>query len=311
METTLAPLVCCLLVLLFAVVQTENQKLTTTMEKPGLTSPLSNSTVLVTVLLNSTVDTKEYASTKPNNDTYTTPAIKNTSHLQSSPVATTPSSPVATAPSSPGATAPSSPVATAPSSPVATAPSSPVATAPSSPVATAPSSPEVTTPSSPEVTTPSSPVATAPSSPAATTLSPQTTPSIQTPTFPETTHTINPTPDTSLSSTENSPETVTSDSASRTTKGWSLDVSERNLTIIFSAMLGVFVFTLVGITLQKCRHRLQYVHQPLNNTSEADGFAVDDDTLVISGGLYDGHPIYDNVPPAPSEPSQFRLEFLH
>ncbi|KAI9524456.1 hypothetical protein NQZ68_018139 [Dissostichus eleginoides] len=66
-------------------------------------------------------------------------------------------------------------------------------------------------------------------------------------------------------------------------------------------------------TAYRCKHNIQYLHQPLNNTDDtADAFVADDDTLVISGGLYDGHPIYDNVPEAPAaDRSQFRLQFLH
>lgn len=49
----------------------------------------------------------------------------------------------------------------------------------------------------------------------------------------------------------------------------------------------------------------------LNISFSTDAFVADDDTLVISGGLYDGHPIYDNVPTASADESQFHLEFLH
>ena len=50
---------------------------------------------------------------------------------------------------------------------------------------------------------------------------------------------------------------------------------------------------------------------PVHIKFSADAFVADDDTLVISGGLYDGHPIYDNVPTVSEDQSQFRLEFLH
>lgn len=38
-------------------------------------------------------------------------------------------------------------------------------------------------------------------------------------------------------------------------------------------------------------------------------FVSDDDTLVISGGLYDAHPIYDNVPTLSDDQYEYRLEF--
>uniref|UniRef100_A0A3Q2CV33 Uncharacterized protein n=1 Tax=Cyprinodon variegatus TaxID=28743 RepID=A0A3Q2CV33_CYPVA len=82
--------------------------------------------------------------------------------------------------------------------------------------------------------------------------------------------------------------------------GLKLNISERNLTIIFSGMLGLFALATVMIMLYKCKHKLQYLHQPLHTT---DDTGKTDDTLVISGGLYDGHPIYDNLPPPHEEQS--------
>uniref|UniRef100_A0A8C3G597 Uncharacterized protein n=1 Tax=Cyclopterus lumpus TaxID=8103 RepID=A0A8C3G597_CYCLU len=96
-----------------------------------------------------------------------------------------------------------------------------------------------------------------------------------------------------------------------------LNISEKNMTIVFSVVLGVFAVAVVVFMLHKCKHKIQYLHQPLNNTGDAGKvfpFVMHsvhirsyDDTLVISGGLYDGHPIYDNVPTAPEDQSQFRL----
>ncbi|XP_015255656.1 PREDICTED: uncharacterized protein LOC107101304 [Cyprinodon variegatus] len=120
------------------------------------------------------------------------------------------------------------------------------------------------------------------------------------------------TPDTPESSTVNSTHSVTTYTyPPKTTEGLKLNISERNLTIIFSGMLGLFALATVMIMLYKCKHKLQYLHQPLHTTDDTDGFTVDEDTLVISGGLYDGHPIYDNLPPPHEEQSQFRLEFRH
>ncbi|XP_022597886.1 flocculation protein FLO9-like [Seriola dumerili] len=121
------------------------------------------------------------------------------------------------------------------------------------------------------------------------------------------------TPDTSVITTANSSNTVntTSDSVDRITQGFGLDISEKNMTIVFSVALGVFGVALVIFMFHRCKQKIQYLHQPLNNTNDTDAFVADDDTLIISGGLYDGHPIYDNVPTAPEDQSQFRLEFLH
>lgn len=146
-----------------------------------------------------------------------------------------------------------------------------------------------------------------------------TTPTTQTPTF--TTPTTQPnqtaadntsTTDTPVITTEHSSHSVsaTSQSVNRTTEGLGLNTSEKNMTIVFSAILGAFGAALLIFMVHKCKHKIQFIHQPLHNTDSTDGFVADDDTLVISGGLYDGHPIYDNVPPVPGNQSQFRLEFM-
>ncbi|KAI4826768.1 hypothetical protein KUCAC02_030201 [Chaenocephalus aceratus] len=140
------------------------------------------------------------------------------------------------------------------------------------------------------------------------TLTAQTTPATQT------TAGNMSTPTATVITTATSSHTVntTSDSMNRTTHGLRLNISEKNMTIVFSVVLGVFALALVGFMFRRCKHNIQYLHQPLNNTDDTDAFVADDDTLVISGGLYDGHPIYDNVPEAPAaDRSQFRLQFFH
>lgn len=102
---------------------------------------------------------------------------------------------------------------------------------------------------------------------------------------------------------------ATSESTGGTTRGLGLNIAEKNMTIVFSAVLGAFALALVVLMFHKCKHKIQYLHQPLNNAG--DEFVAEDDTLVISGGLYDGHPIYDNVPTAPDDQSQFRLQLFH
>ncbi|KAK2861807.1 hypothetical protein Q5P01_001340 [Channa striata] len=119
-------------------------------------------------------------------------------------------------------------------------------------------------------------------------------------------------PDTTPITTANSTHVVntTLNSGDRSTQGSGLNISERNMTIAFSVILGLFTVALVAFMFHRCKHKIQYLHQPLNNTGDTGAFEADDDTLVISGGLYDGHPIYDNVPTAPEDPTEFRLEFL-
>ncbi|KAM4588873.1 uncharacterized protein PAE49_003255 [Odontesthes bonariensis] len=145
-----------------------------------------------------------------------------------------------------------------------------------------------------------------------------TTLSSETPTFTtvtthatKTTTSYISTPKASVNPAENSSHTVSAatDSVDRT-HGSSLNKSEKSMVIIFSAVLGVFAVAMAGIMFHKYKHKFQYMHQPIYNTDDADGFVADGDTLVISGGLYDGHPIYDNVAPDPADQSQFRLEFL-
>lgn len=136
-----------------------------------------------------------------------------------------------------------------------------------------------------------------------------TMPTTQTPTFTTLTTQTNQTA-ADNTSTPDTPAMTTSQSVNRTTTGLGLNASERNMTIVFSAVLGAFGAALLMFMFHRCKHKIQFMHQPLHNTDNTDGFLADDDTLVISGGLYDGHPIYDNVPPVPGNESQFRLEFI-
>lgn len=47
-----------------------------------------------------------------------------------------------------------------------------------------------------------------------------------------------------------------------------LNLSEKNITIIFGVILGVIVMSLVGFMFHKCKHNIQYLHQPLNNSED-------------------------------------------
>ncbi|KAM4046657.1 uncharacterized protein ACNLHF_010164 [Anomaloglossus baeobatrachus] len=101
--------------------------------------------------------------------------------------------------------------------------------------------------------------------------------------------------------------------------------SETVLTSIFSTILVVVLLTTLAFCFNKYRkQRSQYSHHPLHeNIYESEGYTPPDDTLVISGGLYDAPRIYnpnmtvleeEDSPPDyisfSNRPGQFRLEFL-
>lgn len=112
---------------------------------------------------------------------------------------------------------------------------------------------------------------------------------------------------------------------------------EKDITIVFSVALAVVLAVLSVCALRRCHSRSQFAHQPLDQSGDMSKklgfhaslhanvfsnvllssfqtlptgtFVSDDDTLVISGGLYDAHPIYDNVPTPSDEQHEYRLEF--
>ncbi|XP_027684326.1 uncharacterized protein LOC114020943 isoform X1 [Chelonia mydas] len=102
--------------------------------------------------------------------------------------------------------------------------------------------------------------------------------------------------------------------------------SEAILIIIFSSILTFAVLAIVICSLDKYRkRRAQYSHHPLYDTSSetADIYTTPDDTLMISGGLYDAPRIYNpnmtvleddelqaEYLPFGSRPGKFRLEIL-
>ncbi|KAI4902979.1 hypothetical protein NFI96_000542 [Prochilodus magdalenae] len=107
------------------------------------------------------------------------------------------------------------------------------------------------------------------------------------------------------------------------TAGAGLNFSEMSMTILFSVVLGVIVLIALGQIVYKVsrnKHRMvQYSHRPLYNEDAGEQFVVPDDTLVISGGLYDGPQIYnptvttlndEDHPTFGYTPTQLRLEFL-
>ncbi|XP_037390779.1 sialomucin core protein 24-like isoform X1 [Pygocentrus nattereri] len=108
-----------------------------------------------------------------------------------------------------------------------------------------------------------------------------------------------------------------------TAAGAGLNFSEMSMTILFSVVLGVIVLMVLGQIVYKVsrnKHRMvQYSHRPLYNEDTGEQFVVPDDTLVISGGLYDGPQIYnptvttlndEDQPTFAYTPTQLRLEFL-
>lgn len=51
-----------------------------------------------------------------------------------------------------------------------------------------------------------------------------------------------------------------------------MNSSEKNMTIIFGAVLGMFAVALVGIMLHKCKHKIQYLHRPLTTNDTGKEF---------------------------------------
>ncbi|XP_063813368.1 uncharacterized protein LOC135051178 [Pseudophryne corroboree] len=110
------------------------------------------------------------------------------------------------------------------------------------------------------------------------------------------------------------------------TNSYILKYSETILTSVFSTILIVVTLTILAFSLKKYkRQRSQYSHHPLHESSyeSANGFSSPDDTLVISGGLYDAPRIYNpnmtvleeeeshhDYVSFSSRPGQYRLEFL-
>ncbi|KAK9973668.1 hypothetical protein ABG768_024384 [Culter alburnus] len=137
-----------------------------------------------------------------------------------------------------------------------------------------------------------------------------------------TTPVTKPTAITSTSGIQNS-----STSSNESQAGGGLNHSEKSLTILFSILLGVIVLVILVNFMYKYgrskERSIQYTHRRLQNEDTGEPFAVSDDTLVISGGLYDGPQIYNptmtvqndeeyqtDIPGFASRTSQFRLEFL-
>ncbi|XP_050967923.1 sialomucin core protein 24-like isoform X2 [Labeo rohita] len=135
-----------------------------------------------------------------------------------------------------------------------------------------------------------------------------------------TTPVTKPTAVTSTAITQNSTTSLNE------SQGGGMNHSEKSLTVLFSVLLGVIVLVILVHFMYKFRRSkersIQYTHRRLHNEDTGEPFAVPDDTLVISGGLYDGPQIYNPTMTVQNEdfqtdtsgfasrPTQFRLEFL-
>ncbi|XP_072282368.1 uncharacterized protein [Pyxicephalus adspersus] len=139
---------------------------------------------------------------------------------------------------------------------------------------------------------------------------------------------VSTTPSTQMKPTQGSGNETTNGTATTTlsdTEEYNMKYSEIILTSIFSTVLVVVVVVIIFVGFKKClRGRSQYSHHPLRETSyEPDRYSSPDDTLVISGGLYDAPRIYNpnmtvleeeesqnDYASFQSRPGQFKLEFL-
>ncbi|KAM5179826.1 uncharacterized protein ACMZJ9_000467 isoform 2-T3 [Mantella aurantiaca] len=132
---------------------------------------------------------------------------------------------------------------------------------------------------------------------------------------------VKPTPQSN--GTETIPNGTTTPVVSEKDKS-SMKYPEIILTSIFSAVLVVVVLVMLSFGFKRCLRSSQYSHHPLRETSyESDRYSPPDDTLVISGGLYDAPRIYNpnmtvleeeepqnDYTSFNSRQGQFRLEFL-
>ncbi|XP_051986720.1 mucin-12-like isoform X2 [Xyrauchen texanus] len=129
--------------------------------------------------------------------------------------------------------------------------------------------------------------------------------------------------------TENAPTTVIQNNTTlfHVSQGAGMNHSEMSMTILFSILLGVIVLIILVHFVYKSgrsnQSRIQYTHRRLQNEDTGEPFTVPEDTLVISGGLYDGPHIYNPTMTVQNEdefqtdatglayrPTQFQLELL-
>ncbi|KAK7916458.1 hypothetical protein WMY93_012219 [Mugilogobius chulae] len=102
-------------------------------------------------------------------------------------------------------------------------------------------------------------------------------------------------------------DSTTSTAAVTATANSSVVVTATSKSVISTQGSSSLLFCKCGFS-QMILHELD-CHAPLQNSDDLS--TAEPDTLVISGGLYDEHPIYDNLPPNRQDEPQFHLEFLH
>ncbi|XP_074833924.1 uncharacterized protein LOC142002033 isoform X2 [Carettochelys insculpta] len=137
--------------------------------------------------------------------------------------------------------------------------------------------------------------------------------------------TLKPTVQSPTAAEVNTSKALDSIAETEASGGTHLRNSEAILTIVFSSILTFAVLATIICSLDTYRkRRAQYSHHPLYDTSceTADIYTTPDDTLVISGGLYDAPRVYntsmtvpDDEPQAEYSPfgsttGKFRLEIL-
>ncbi|XP_024064993.2 uncharacterized protein LOC112113062 [Terrapene carolina triunguis] len=138
--------------------------------------------------------------------------------------------------------------------------------------------------------------------------------------------TLKPTAQSSTATQLNTSKALDSVPITHASGGIHLRNSEAILIIIFSSILTFAVLAIVICSLDKYRkRRAQYSHHPLYDTSSEtdDIYTTPDDTLMISGGLYDAPRVYNpnmtvldddelqaEYLPFGARPGKFRLEIL-
>lgn len=245
MDSIFATLVCFLLAFSFAVAQREKAKLTVTptmrnsdsnltlTHTPAAVTP-SNSTGQVTVISNLTDNTTPFTSTTKDNETTTAATVGSTNHLQTSQSTTIMSTSLTT------------------------------------------TTPGTHTPTFTAMTTPAMQTTVGYISTSGTTVI----------TSANSSHTVNTASDSVGSTTQGKHQTLCLfnhliahhgrylnrerliASSSPVLVSLRLNISEKNMTILFSVVLGVFAVALVAFMFHKCKHKIQYLHQPLDNTDD-------------------------------------------
>ncbi|XP_023689923.2 uncharacterized protein [Paramormyrops kingsleyae] len=92
-----------------------------------------------------------------------------------------------------------------------------------------------------------------------------------------------------------------------------LTYEEMIITTIISTVLGLIVLTMAAYIISICQQKKHlFIHRPLYNNAEemGDRFSTPDDTLVISGGLYDEPQTFE-YEEFPAQMSRLQLDFFN